>query len=329
MNRWIPALLLAAFALAGPARAAPQTLIVAEPLHGIGYLPLYVAMRKGFFADEGLEVKVTTIDSGSGHTNAVLSGQAFGFIGGPEHDAFAKAKGGELRSVVNIVDRGNVYLMAGKKAMPAPGQSVADFLKGKRIATLFYGGTPNSIIRYLLAKWHLDAKKDVTLLEVSNPAIYAATKTGQADVGVLTEPFLAQGVKEGLWTDPVYNVPKELGPYAYSTINVRLETIEKDPKTVEGFVRAVIKGLRLTYDKPDEALAVARQEFPTMDAGELKASIDRSFKDEIWSRDGMVSRAAWDVGKAVVLEAGILKQDVPYDDIIDMQFVTRLKAAAK
>jgi hypothetical protein len=29
----------------------------------------------------------------------------------PEHDAYAKAKGAELRAVVNCVDRGNVYCL--------------------------------------------------------------------------------------------------------------------------------------------------------------------------------------------------------------------------
>ena len=70
-----------------------KTLIVAEPVHGTGYLPLYVAMVKGYFAEAGIEVKIMTVESGSGHTNAVLSGQAFAFIGGPEHNAFAKLKG--------------------------------------------------------------------------------------------------------------------------------------------------------------------------------------------------------------------------------------------
>src|SRR6202166_5317394 len=92
-----------------PARAARE-LLVAEPVHSTGYLPLYIAMAKGFFED--VTVKLVTIETGSGHTNAVLSGQAFAFIGGPEHDAYAKIKGAELRSVVNVVDRGNVYFDA-------------------------------------------------------------------------------------------------------------------------------------------------------------------------------------------------------------------------
>jgi ABC-type nitrate/sulfonate/bicarbonate transport system substrate-binding protein len=86
-----------------PARAARE-LLVAEPVHSTGYLPLYIAMAKGYFED--VKVNLVTIETGSGHTNAVLSGQAFAFIGGPEHNAFAKAKGAELRAIVACVDRG-------------------------------------------------------------------------------------------------------------------------------------------------------------------------------------------------------------------------------
>src|SRR6266481_245260 len=93
-----------------PARAARE-ILVAEPVHSTGYLPLYIAMAKGYFED--VTVKIVTIETGSGHTNAVLTGQAFAFIGGPEHNAFAKAKGAELRAIVACVDRGNMYFCAG------------------------------------------------------------------------------------------------------------------------------------------------------------------------------------------------------------------------
>ncbi len=94
-----------------PARAARE-ILVAEPVHSTGYLALYIAMAKGYFED--VTVKLVTIETGGGHTNAVLSGQAFAFIGGPEHNAYAKAKGAELRAVVNCVNRGNIYFCAAK-----------------------------------------------------------------------------------------------------------------------------------------------------------------------------------------------------------------------
>ena len=78
------------------ARAETKELLIAEPVHGTGYLPLYIGMAKNQFED--VTVKIVTIETGAGHTNAVLSGQAFAFIGGPEHCAYAKAKGAELRA---------------------------------------------------------------------------------------------------------------------------------------------------------------------------------------------------------------------------------------
>jgi NitT/TauT family transport system substrate-binding protein len=316
----LTALLAASFASPSLAQEKP-VLIVAEPVHSTGYLPLYIAINKGYFSDLGLTVKILTVESGSGHTNAVLSGQAFAFIGGPEHDAFAKLKGAELRSVVNIVDRGNVYFNAAKGKEPAPGQSMAEFFKGKTIATGMFGGTPNSITRYLLKTWNLDDKKDVTLQEMPNSAVLPAVKIGSAQIGVTTEPFLTQGIKQGLWNEPIINIPADLGPYAYSTLNVRLDSIRNDPDTVRKFVAGVMKGLRTTYANKEEAAAIARKEFPTMAPEDLTATLERSFADEVWSKDGMVSRKSWETAGSVVLAAGILKQPVSYDDIIDMQFV--------
>src|SRR4051795_10828898 len=154
------------------AHAAKHELLVAEPVHSTGYLPMYIAMAKDYFAEADINVKIVTIETGSGHTNAVLSGQAFAFIGGPEHCAFAKAKGAELRAVVHCVDRGNVYLCAAKGQDPKD-RDWSAYMKGKTIAVGPYGGTPNSIMRYLLGKWKLDAKRDVTLIEVPNSAVPA------------------------------------------------------------------------------------------------------------------------------------------------------------
>jgi NitT/TauT family transport system substrate-binding protein len=265
-------------------------------------------------------VKIVTIESGSGHTNAVLSGQAFAFIGGPEHNAYAKAKGAKLRAVVNCVNRGNVYFCAGKGQEPT-GTDWPGYFKGKTIAVGPFGGTPNSITRYMLGKWKLDAKKDVTLIETANSATIAVVRGRQAQIGEATEPFVTQGVRNNVWGEPFFNVPKELGPYAYSTINVRLDTIRKEPGLVRSFVRGIVKSLKLLYADPGEAGDIAKAQFPTMPPADLRSTLERSFKDGMWSRDGMVSRPARATASAVVREAGLLKSDIGYDEIIDMSFV--------
>jgi NitT/TauT family transport system substrate-binding protein len=307
------------------ARAAAREIVVAEPVHGIGYLPLYLAMAKGYLAEADISARILTIETGAGHTNAVLSGQAFAFIGGPEHCAFAKLKGAELRTVVHCVNRGNVYYNVAKGLEPT-GTDWPAYFKGKKIAVTQFGGTPNSITRYLLSKWRLDPKSDVTLVEIANSAVLPAVKSGQAQIGVTTEPFITQGIRQGVWGEPFYSIPKELGPYAYSTLNVRLESIQKDPELVRGFVRGIVKALKFAYENRAEAAELAKQQFPTMALEDRKATLDRSFADELWSKDGVVSPQSWDTAKAVVLQAGILKGDVKYEEIIDMSFVESVRA---
>ncbi len=321
------ALIMGITSFSAISHAETKDIVVAEPLHSLGYLPLYVAVRNGYFKEEGINATIMTVEGGGAHTNAVLTKQAFAFIGGPEHNAFAKAKGAELRAVVNVVNRGNVYLVA-RSGLDAPAGDVGAFLKGKTIATGAFGGTPNSITRYVVDKAGLDFKKDVMVQEITASAgIMAALKAKQADIGVLTEPMLTAGIREGLWSEPFYNVPKELGAYAYSTLNIRKESIDNDPELVRGFVRAVARGLKFTHDNQTAAAEIARLEFPTMKLDDLKATLDRSFADEMWSPDGSITPESWTTGKSVVMDAGILKQDIPYADIIDMSIFDSIKAS--
>ncbi|RCW77253.1 ABC transporter substrate-binding protein [Saliterribacillus persicus] len=293
-----------------------EELIIAEPVHGFGYLPLYVAISKGYF--ESVDVSVTTLTGGSAHTNAVLTDEAWAFIGGPEHNAFAKAKGAELRAIGNVVNKGNVYLVASPDLEPS--EDMTEFLTGKTVVTSQYGGTPNSITRYLLAEWGLEVGEDVTLMEVENAAIPSIISEGNGHVAVVSDPVMQQGINEGIWNEPFYNVPMELGPYAYSTINVKLDSIEENPEQVEGFMEGLVKGLDLILEDPDEALEIAKEEFSTLDPAVLEDMLDRAIEDELWEFDGKVTEDSITTNLKVVENAGMLEEEISYSDIVDPQF---------
>jgi NitT/TauT family transport system substrate-binding protein len=166
---------------------------ITEPNHVIGYLPLYVAQRRGFFAEEGIEATWTTIETGSGPTNAILTGQAFAMLGGPEHNAYARIKGADLRAIAGVLMRSSVYVMAakGQESVSRPGSAAewASYFKGRTIGTGAYGSTPNSVTRFLLTPFGLRANADVQLIEMPSTAIVAAMKAGRIQVGVVNEPL--------------------------------------------------------------------------------------------------------------------------------------------
>jgi len=312
--------LACATALIGSAPSAKAAeIVVAEPVHGFSFSPVYVAMRKGYFKDEGIDVKLIRM-AGGAFVTAVLSGDAFAYLGSVDHNAFAVANGGTLKAVSALVAHANIYLVARKDLLPVT-VPLPEFLKGKRIAVPAFGNTPNNMLRYLLAKWHLQPGKDVTLLEVDSHAILPAVASRQADVGVSDEPFISMGVKQGVWGQPIYDAATGLGPYPDTAVSVSGASITNQPKLVKSLVKAVVRGLVYVNTHRDELVDIAASEFPTASKDDLRAMANRAFADDIFSHDGYIPPEAWTTGEAVVREPGILKKPVGYDEVIDMTFV--------
>ena len=295
-------------------------LTVAEPVHLIGYLPLYVAIHEGYFAEEGLDVSVVQATGGA-HVTAVVSGDAFAVIGGVDSYNFANAAGTDdpIIAIVNCVNRANVYLFARKGLVP--GDDMAAFLKSKTIIAGRYGGSPNVLTRYLVKENGLDPDTDVTLLENADAStVTAMLKYGQGDIGNGGEPQISEGVTEGIFEEPFVAFP-DLGDYAYSVIGVRKSAIEEQPDVCAAFVRAMQKGLATVHNDHETAERILQLEFPTLTDAGRKAALDRAYADNLWSLDGFISQAAVDTCMEVVTVSGLWDGEWKYEDMVDMRFL--------
>lgn len=302
-----------------------KKLVIAEPLHYTGYLPLYVAQREGYFAEEGLEVEMLQA-AGGAHVTSVVSGDAWGVIGGPESNALANQGNSDpIVSVAGVVNRANVYLMAKKGTAPASGsdEDLKAFLDGKKINAGRHGGTPNLLTQYLLLELGLDPQKDVRLLEPADGSTVVATvQQGAADIANGAEPQISDGMEKGVWDEPFYKF-HDMGDYAYSVLSVKKSTIDKDPETVQKAVNAVTKALKAIQEDKDMAMEVLKAEFPTLSDTAAKAALDRAYEDRLWSPDGMISEEALDKDMNVMIKTGIFKGEYTYDGLVDMQFVSK------
>jgi NitT/TauT family transport system substrate-binding protein len=311
------------------------SLVVSEPAHNLGYLPLYIAIHEGIFAEKGLDVSVTTQNTGGGaHVNAVLAGQAWGFIGGPEHNGFVKAQDSsgdtEIKAIANVVNRGNVYLVARAGLDQGPIESIEDaanVLKGKSVVTGAYGGTPNSILRYILEVGGLSTE-DVKLTESADAAApIAIVQQNQADFALIADPIVAQGVAEGVWDEPIMSVPTILGDYAYSTINVPTATYSADPETAQAFVAGIAEALEIIHGDRAKAEGIAQKEFSNLDPALISAILDRALADDLWPATPEISFEATELALKVARGAGALQDEsdpAEFEDVVDLQFVEAL-----
>lgn len=299
-------------------------LTVAEPVHLIGYLPLYVAIHEGYFAEEGLDVTVVQATGGA-HVTAVVSGDAFAVIGGVDSYNFANAAGtaDPIVAIVNCVNRANVYLFARKGLVPASesAEDLAAFLRGKTIIAGRYGGSPNVLTRYLARTVGLNPDIDLTLLENADAStVTAMLKYGQGDIGNGGEPQISEGVTEGIFEEPFIAFP-DLGDYAYSVIGVRKSAIDHQPELCAAFVRAMLKALNTVHTDRSTAERILTLEFPTLTEEGRAAALNRAYADQLWSMDGLISQQAVDTCMTAVTVSGLYEGTWDYEQMVDMRFV--------
>ena len=327
------AIALAAVLLPGcasPARqqaSAPhlKKLVIAEPVHLSGYLPLYVAQREGYFKEQGLEVKVIQATGGT-HVTAVVSGDAWGVIGGGDSIVLGNKNNSDpITAVCNCVNRANVYLFS-KEGTAPKSKSKADlkeFLKGKTIVAGRHGGSPNLLTRYLLLNLGLNPEKDVRLIENSDAStVVSMLQNGNGDIGNGAEPQICEGIEKKVWEEPFYKFT-DLGDFSYSVFGVKKSTIEKDPETVQKFVNAILKALKAVQNDHALAKKILTEEFPTLTEAQVKASLDRAYADNLWSPDGSISKKAVTTDMDMLLKTGIYTGSYSYDKLVNMQFVKK------
>lgn len=303
-----------------------EKLVIAEPVHSIGYLPLYAAVHEGYFEEAGLDVEIITATGGA-HVTTVVSGEGWGNIGGPESNQMANNGSSDpIVSVVNVVNRANVYLMAATELNYQPTTEPAtlkSYFEGKTIAAGRYGGSLNLLTRWLLMEVGLDPSTDVKLEEPADPAaVVSLVQNGAADIANGSEPQIKSGLDLGIWNEPFYKFT-DLGDYPYSVISVKKSTIDEDPETVQAFVDAIVKGLELVAKNPEKAMEVLKAEFPTTEEASLQAALDRAYEDNLWSEDGFISEESVERVFDVVEKTGIYTDGYVYQELIDMQFVNK------
>jgi NitT/TauT family transport system substrate-binding protein len=267
-----------------------------------------------------VSVELIATTSPGAHVSAVLSGDAWGFLGGPEQSALADAKGADLRAVVGLADTSGLFLAAAPD-FPRSGD-LAEHLRGKRIGVSSLGQTTHQAAVAVLESIGLDPEHDVTLVEGNDQARFAAMKAHQVDVTVAAEPTLTLGMQQGIYGEPLLDFSKVLGRYASMAINVEQRTLDRDGDTVRAVVRAVIKALDIVRTDDDVALRVAAGRFPDVDRKVLKAALDHQRRRDVWSADGTISRAGFArVAKLAAATAHVDPSSIHYDEVVDLSYL--------
>lgn len=310
-----PALMLLLALVAGTTSAQDQAKL-AIPTFSLTLSPIYIAMDKGLWKAEGLELEMPLI-AGIGATNALLAGSVEFTATTAASFTRAIGRGQKLVAIGNTLEKVQLEIVV-SKALADKAKLVANDPIGKRAAVLkgakIAVDAPNTIVhgyvRYAAVAAGLDPDRDVTISPMQPPAMLQALKSGQVDGFAMSRPWPSMVRREGLAvtvaSSPSGDFP-ELNPFGYNLIITRPGVCEAKPTTCRKLMTGLRRALELMHDQPAEALAVLKKRFEKTDPD----LVEDAFKGVMAGtpRTPELKEAGFTNAQQYMLKAGQIKAD--------------------
>jgi NitT/TauT family transport system substrate-binding protein len=315
-------LLVLALQLTGCSKQELKTIRLNEVVHSIFYAPQYVAINKGFFKEQGIEIELTTGQGADKTMTALVSGQADIGFAGPEAAIYVYTQGKEDYAVVfaQLTQRDGSFLV-GRNAEP-------DFkwenMKGKTIIGGRPGGVPQMTLEYILKQHGVVPGKDVEMItNLQFTATAGAFSSGTGDYVALFEPTASALEQENVGKI-VASIGKDSGLIPYTAYFTTKSYMEKNPEIVQDFTNAVYKGQ--LWVKEHSAEEIAKEIisfFPDSDEKLLVTVINRYKEIGAWNEDPIMTEESLNLLQEVMKSAGQLEKNADYDKLVNNSFAEK------
>ncbi len=301
-------LLLTLITAACSAAEEPQeTVVINLPMGYIPdpqYAPFYVAVEKGYFAEEGLDVTFDYSFETDGMALVGAGERPFAIVSG-EQVILARAQ--DL-PVVYVLEWFQKYPIAVISKSEAGIQTPQD-LAGRTVGLPGFFGA--SYVGYLgLLEANDLTQEEVNASDIGFTQVESLLNDqAEAVIGYANnEPIQLSGRGEDI---KVLYVSDYIDMVANGIITNE-KTIADNPELVAGFVRAVLRGLADTLADPDAAYEISKKYVEGL-ADDRKPVLDASLT--MWEADvlGQTTTASWQQTQDVLLGAGLL--DAPLADL--------------
>ena len=223
------------------------------------YLPLTIAERKGFFAEEGVEAEISDFGGGARSLQALVGGSVDVVTGAYEHTIRMQAKGQDIRAVCEL-GRLPAIVIAVRKDLAGTVKSVADF-KGRKVGVTAPGSSTALAVQFAMIKAGLKAS-DAPLIGIGGGAgAVAAIKRGEIDAIAHLDPVIAKLEVDGdiqVLVDTRTEAGTRAlfgGPNPAAVVYTKQDWIERHPAAMQRVVNAFAKALKWLATASPEAVA--------------------------------------------------------------------------
>ncbi len=296
-----------------------------EVAHSIFYAPQYVAIEKGYFEEEGIDLTLVTGFGADKTMSAVIAGEAdIGFMGA-ESSVYLYAEGADNYAVnfAQLTQRAGNFLVARE-----PIENFTwDMLKGKDVIGGRKGGMPQMVFEYVLKRNGMDPAKDLSINQsIDFGSTAAAFSGGEGDYTVEFEPSATELELAGEGY-VVASLGVDSGYVPYTSYCVTKEYLEENEEIVQKFTNALQKGMEyVNTHTPEEIAKVIAPQFKETDIETIELIVKRYHEQDSWKENLIFEEESFDLLQNILEDAGELKERTPYDKLVDTSIA---KKAAK
>jgi len=284
----------------------------ALPGNSMGYLPLFVAVHRGFFKDEGLDIELPRLIPTMAQ-NALLAGEVQ-YHGLADSGLRLAARGLPLKAIFYGADKPMYYLVAQKEI-----RSVAE-LKGKRVGVSQFGGTSDLAARLALKHYGVEPEKDALLIQIGAEGTrMAALRAGSVSAIIVPVPAVAVLRREGYNEVSFVGDVVEFASNGYSTTDQR---IREHPQEVKKVVRALYRGLRYAKENPEGTIGVIQKEWK-VDAEIAKGSYQAIIK--ALNDDGIIGEKQLKIHFDLIRRMEKNIGEIPIDKVVDFRLLREVR----
>ncbi len=329
-SRILVALALLAAMLAPAAAQTPMKKVTIGGTLSATDIGLWVAHKKGYFRDEGIDAEFITFDSAARMIAALGTGELDVSAGGHSAGLFnAVARGIDIRIVSdksqNVVGRSSLKLLVRKPLIDSGRYKTFADLKGLKVAEAAPGGSAFPVIVKFLEKAGL-TYGDIEPVYMSFPQMSIALQSGAIDVAMPAEPSVTQALRMG----GVVAVANDYDVYPIHQVSEIMYSgkfAKTDVDLARRFIKAFLRGVRYHNDalgpngefagaQGDEVVAIAVEYGPFKDP-----AVWRSFILSYCNPDGTLHVASLKEDLELFKKQKYIEGKLEIEQAIDTSFV--------
>ena len=248
----------------------------------LGYSPLWVATKKGFFDQQGLDVQLVLLRGVPMTVQALAAGSLHFGSGGPEPYIEASERGLDFVVTGGIINGIAQFLIAGKN------YKTYEDLRGATFGTASLTGGTITALREALKLKGLEYPRDYKLLIIAggSSANLAALQSGQIAATTVAVPLNYAAEESGL--NIIGRLSEGIPHFQTNAFVVRRSWAEKNRPVMVRFMKAMVLTFRWMFENRDAAVEFLSKEMKLKPAHALKGW-EFYTQNRFWPPDGDVT----------------------------------------